>query len=75
MGDYHGVNDPVSGVDVKRRFKYNATVHEWAHSRRRSRRSLTGQCRNFCRKLCGGHLLHRSTSGPAGIREMSQGAG
>ena len=24
----HGVNDPVSGVDVKRKFKDNQTAHE-----------------------------------------------
>ena len=34
MGDrrdiQHGVNDPVSGVDVKHRFKDNATPHERA---------------------------------------------
>ena len=26
----HGVNDPVSGVDVKRRFRENQTPHERA---------------------------------------------
>ena len=26
----HGVNDPVSGVDVKRRFRENQTAHERA---------------------------------------------
>ena len=34
MGDFrdiqHGVNDPVDGVDVKRRFKDNQTPHERA---------------------------------------------
>ncbi|HKS19815.1 MAG TPA: hypothetical protein VJS63_11485, partial [Bradyrhizobium sp.] len=34
MGDYrdiqHGVNDPVRGVDVKRRFHENQTAHERA---------------------------------------------
>jgi hypothetical protein len=28
----HGVNDPVSGVDVKRRFRENQTPHERAQS-------------------------------------------
>ena len=36
MGDYrdiqHGVNDPVGGVDVKRRFKDNKTPHERAQT-------------------------------------------
>ena len=36
MGDYrdiqHGVNDPVGGVDVKRRFKDNQTPHERAQT-------------------------------------------
>jgi hypothetical protein len=34
MGDFrdiqHGVNDPVDGVDVKRRINNNETVHEQA---------------------------------------------
>lgn len=34
MGDYrdiqHGVNDPVGGVDVRRRFHENQTAHERA---------------------------------------------
>lgn len=34
MGDFrdiqHGVNDPVSGVDVKRRFRENQNSHERA---------------------------------------------
>ena len=36
MGDardiQHGVNDPVSGVDVKRRFRENQTRHERAQT-------------------------------------------
>jgi len=36
MGDFrdiqHGVNDPVDGVDVKRRFNDNQTPHERAQS-------------------------------------------
>jgi len=36
MGDYrdnqHGINDPVSGVDVKWRVKNNATAHERAQT-------------------------------------------
>jgi hypothetical protein len=36
MGDYrdiqNGVNDPIGGVDVKRRFKDNATAHERAQT-------------------------------------------
>jgi hypothetical protein len=36
MGDYrdiqHGVNDPVSGVDVKRGFNDNKTPHECAQT-------------------------------------------
>lgn len=36
MGDFrdiqHGVNDPVSGVDVKRRFRENQTPHERAQT-------------------------------------------
>ena len=28
----HGVNDPVSGVDVKRRFRENQTPHERAQT-------------------------------------------
>jgi hypothetical protein len=28
----HGVNDPVSGVDVKRRFRENQTRHEHAQT-------------------------------------------
>ena len=36
MGDYrdiqHGVNDPVSGVDVKRGFNDNKTSHERAQT-------------------------------------------
>jgi hypothetical protein len=36
MGDYrdnqHGINDPVSGVDVKWRVKTNATAHERAQT-------------------------------------------
>jgi hypothetical protein len=28
----HGINDPVSGVDVKRRFRENQTVHERAQT-------------------------------------------
>ena len=27
----HGLNDPVSGVDVKRKFQDNKTPHECAH--------------------------------------------
>jgi len=56
MGDFrdiqHGINDPVDGVDVKRRFNDNQTPHERAQSAAdvRSSAPFPRRTRSFCRK-------------------------